>query len=129
MKNKFLVLFFLTIVFAKVSVRIESNPSNANVKIDGEPFGLTPIEAFAVGTPALFVDEGGFQDTIVDGVNGRLLSRDDAMAWQEALNEALEADIKKKWSKAGREKIAELDLSPDAHAKRIFEVIKELNES
>ena len=59
----------------------------------GEPFGLTPIEAFAVGTPALFVDEGGFQDTIVDGVNGRLLPRDDAMAWQEALNEALEADI------------------------------------
>ena len=51
------------------------------------------------------------------------------MAWQEALNEALEADIKKKWAKAGREKIAELDLSPDAHAKRIFEVIKELNES
>ena len=95
----------------------------------GEPFGLTPIEAFAVGTPALFVDEGGFQDTIVDGVNGRLLPRDDAMAWQEALNEALEADIKKKWAKAGREKIAELDLSPDAHAKRIFEVIKELNES
>ncbi|MED5230868.1 MAG: glycosyltransferase family 4 protein [Candidatus Thermoplasmatota archaeon] len=95
----------------------------------GEPFGLTPIEAFAVGTPALFVDEGGFQDTIEDGVNGRLLPRDDAMAWQEALNEALEADVKKKWAKAGREKIAELDLSPDAHARRIFETIEELNNS
>ena len=95
----------------------------------GEPFGLTPIEAFAVGTPALFVDEGGFQDTLEDGVNGRLLPRDDPMAWQEALNEALDTDVKKKWAEAGRQKIAELDLSPDAHARRIFEVFQELNES
>jgi glycosyltransferase involved in cell wall biosynthesis len=95
----------------------------------GEPFGLTPIEAFAVGTPALFVDEGGFQDTLEDGVNGRLLPRDDPMAWQEALNEALDTDVKKKWAEAGRQKIAELDLSPDAHARRIFEVFQELNNS
>ena len=93
----------------------------------GEPFGLTPIEAFAVGTPALFVDEGGFQDTVEDGVNGRLLPRDDIMAWQEALNEALDTDVKKKWAEAGRQKIAELDLSPDAHARRIFEAFEELN--
>ena len=93
----------------------------------GEPFGLTPIEAFAVGTPALFVDEGGFQDTVEDGVNGRLLPRDDIMAWQEALNEALDTDVKKKWAEAGRQKIAELELSPDAHARRIFEIFEELN--
>ena len=93
----------------------------------GEPFGLTPIEAFAVGTPALFVDEGGFQDTVEDGVNGRLLPRDDIMAWQESLNEALDSDVKKKWAEAGRQKIAELDLSPDAHARRIFEIFEELN--
>ena len=42
-----------------------------------ESFGLTPIESFSVGTPALFVDEGGFRDTIIDGVNGRLLPRED----------------------------------------------------
>lgn len=95
----------------------------------GEPFGLTPIEAFAVGTPALFVDEGGFQDTVEDGVNGRLLPRDDIMAWQEALNEALDSDVKKKWAEAGRQKIAELDLSPDAHARRIFGIFEELNNS
>ena len=95
----------------------------------GEPFGLTPIEAFAVGTPALFVDEGGFQDTLEDGVNGRLLPRDNPMAWQEALNEAQDADLKKKWAEAGRLKIAQLDLSPDAHARRIFDVYQELNNS
>ena len=95
----------------------------------GEPFGLTPIEAFAVGTPALCVDEGGFQDTIEDRVNGRLLPRDDPMAWQEALNEAQDAELKTKWAAAGKEKITRLDLSPDAHARRIFEVFQELNNS
>ena len=40
----------------------------------GEAFGLTPVEAMAIGTPPLFVDFGGYTDTIVDGVNGRLLS-------------------------------------------------------
>lgn len=92
----------------------------------GEPFGLTPIEAFAVGTPALFVDEGGFRDSIEDGVNGRLLPRDDPVAWQEALNEALQPDVKKRWAAAGRARIEQLDLSPEAHARRIFAVLDNL---
>ncbi|DAC35624.1 MAG TPA: glycosyltransferase family 4 protein [Candidatus Thalassarchaeaceae archaeon] len=92
----------------------------------GEPFGLTPIEAFAVGTPALFVDEGGFRDSIEDGVNGRLLPRDDPAAWQEALKEAMQDKTRKKWTKAGREKIASLDLSPERHAKRVSRIIEEL---
>ena len=40
-----------------------------------EPFGLTPIESQTIGTPALFVDEGGFRETISDGKSGRLLPR------------------------------------------------------
>ncbi|MDP6318794.1 MAG: glycosyltransferase, partial [Candidatus Thalassarchaeaceae archaeon] len=92
----------------------------------GEPFGLTPIEAFAVGTPALFVDEGGFRDSIEDGGNGRLLPRDDPAAWQEALKEAMQDKTRKKWTKAGREKIASLDLSPERHAKRVSRIIEEL---
>jgi glycosyltransferase involved in cell wall biosynthesis len=43
----------------------------------GEAFGLTPIEAMALGVPPLFVDEGGYRETVVDGVNGRLLKRGD----------------------------------------------------
>ena len=92
----------------------------------GEPFGLTPIEAFAVGTPALFVDEGGFCDSIEDGVNGRLLPRDDMVAWNEALNEALDVDTRKRWAAAGRAKIEALNLSPDAHAARISAVIEDI---
>ena len=53
MRNKFFLIFILTISFAKVSIRIESNPHSAHVKIDGEPFGLTPIENISL-LPGLY---------------------------------------------------------------------------
>ena len=88
-----------------------------------ESFGLSPIEAFAVGTPALFIDEGGFRDTIVDGVNGRLLPRDDAQTWHAALKEAADDDTRARWAAAGRARIEELDLSPEAHARRLWDIL------
>ena len=88
-----------------------------------ESFGLTPIESFAVGTPALFVDEGGFRDTIIDGVNGRLLPREDLQSWHLALIEASKEKTRRRWAEAGRQRISELDLSPEAHARRIYELL------
>jgi len=88
----------------------------------GEAFGLTPIEAFALGTPAIFVNEGGFTDTISDDLNGRLLERDDISSWHEALKQAKNVNNREKWMIAGREKILKLDLSPQEHAKRIKEL-------
>jgi len=92
----------------------------------GEPFGLTPIEAFAIGTPALFVDEGGFRDTVIDGVNGRLLPRDDEWAWKEAFEQAASPENRQKWTEAGRSRIEELALTPTAHASRISQIFDEL---
>jgi len=88
-----------------------------------ESFGLTPIEAFAVGTPPLFVDEGGFRDTIVDGENGRLLDRGDAASWHSALEQASEPSTREGWAASGRERISELDLTPEAHARRIWDLL------
>ena len=88
-----------------------------------ESFGLTPIEAFAVGTPPIFVDEGGFRDTIVDGENGRLLDRDDTPSWHSALEQASDPSTRKRWATSGRERISELDLTPDAHARRIWDLL------
>ena len=88
-----------------------------------ESFGLTPIEAFAVGTPPLFVDEGGFRDTIVDGENGRLLDRDDASSWHSALEQASDPSIRERWAASGRARISDLDLTPDAHARRIWDLL------
>ena len=89
----------------------------------GEAFGLTPIEAFAVGTPAIFVNEGGFRDTIKDGVSGKLLNRNDLTGWHIALEEASNKNNREKWTKEGRKRIAELDLSPENHARRIKEIL------
>ena len=88
-----------------------------------ESFGLTPIEAFAVGTPPIFVDEGGFRDTIVDGENGRLLSRGDKASWHSALEQASDPSTRESWAANGRERISELDLTPDAHARRIRDLL------
>ena len=88
-----------------------------------ESFGLTPIESFSVGTPALFVDEGGFRDTIVDGENGRLIARGDVEEWHSALEQASDQKTREEWASRGRARISELDLSPDAHARRIWDLL------
>ena len=81
-----------------------------------EPFGLTPIEAQAAGTPALMVDEGGFRYTVADGVSGRLLPRGDWSAWHDALEQASDPDTRTAWAEAGRENIASMGLTPEDQA-------------
>lgn len=39
----------------------------------GEPFGLTALESMACATPVIAIREGGFQETVVDGVTGFLV--------------------------------------------------------
>ena len=92
----------------------------------GEPFGLTPVEAVSVGTPALMVDEGGFRDTVIDGVNGRLLPRGDLGAWHSALEQATDGGTRTAWAEAGRGRIAEMNLSPDAHCRRLESILDRL---
>jgi glycosyltransferase involved in cell wall biosynthesis len=66
----------------------------------GEPFGLTPIEAMAIGIPALFVDEGGFHYTMKDVDSGMLLERDGN--WNAAYEAAQDEDNRNNWAAAGR---------------------------
>ena len=89
-----------------------------------EPFGLTPIEAFSIGTPAIFVDEGGFRDTIVDGKCGRLIARDNITEWHAALDQARVPENRKNWSKFGQDRIAQLKLSPREQAEKIHHILQ-----
>lgn len=41
----------------------------------GEPFGLKAIESMACGTPVLAVNEGGYKETVIEGLTGYLLPR------------------------------------------------------
>ncbi|MFN8050907.1 MAG: glycosyltransferase [Acidimicrobiales bacterium] len=43
-----------------------------------EPFGLSVPESLATGTPVIAVAEGGFRETVEDGVTGFLVERDAA---------------------------------------------------
>ena len=92
----------------------------------GEAFGLTPIEAMALGVPPLFVDEGGYRETVVDGVNGRLLKRGDMESWITALDQARNSDIRNEWAAAGLARIEELGLTPQTHAARLKAIIGSL---
>ena len=74
-----------------------------------EGFGLTPMEAAMVGTPALVVSDCGFTHTVTDGFNGRRLpwpNTEEGLAqWVNAVEEAGEEKNRVAWSEAGRERI------------------------
>ena len=89
----------------------------------GEAFGLTPIEAMALGVPPIFVNEGGFCETIIDGENGRLIDRGEYDLWNEALVQAKNIDIREKWARSGIERIEQLGLTPENHSIRLYEEI------
>ncbi len=44
---------------------------------EDEDFGLTPIEAMASGKPVIAANEGGYRETVIDGVTGRLIDKID----------------------------------------------------
>lgn len=94
----------------------------------GEAFGLTPIEAMALGTPPVFVDEGGYRDTIVDGENGRLVARGDLKGWKEAIIEVRNPEIRSRWAKSGLSRIEELGLSSENYASQLDERLRPLIE-
>lgn len=39
-----------------------------------EDFGMTPIEAMASGKPVIAPNEGGYKETIIDGITGKLIN-------------------------------------------------------
>ena len=91
----------------------------------GEAFGLTPIEAMALGVPPIFVNEGGYTETVVDQLNGRLVERGDFDAWNRALGQARDDGTRERWARNGLTRIEELGLTPEKHAERLHAIISE----
>jgi glycosyltransferase involved in cell wall biosynthesis len=57
-----------------------------------EPFGLTVLESLSSGTPVVAVREGGYRETVVDGVNGYLVERSPS-AFATALGRVFAGDL------------------------------------
>ena len=60
-----------------------------------EDFGITPLEAMALGTPVVALGEGGVRDSVVDGVTGNFF---DAPTVQ-SLGRALDAVESRAWDR------------------------------
>ncbi|HEX7153458.1 MAG TPA: glycosyltransferase [Thermoanaerobaculia bacterium] len=62
-----------------------------------EDFGITPLEAMAVGTPVVALGEGGVLDSVVNGVTGIFFDRPEV----DALAMALEQVERHQWDRTG----------------------------
>lgn len=59
--------------------------ASAVVSLSHEDFGLTPVEGFGFGTPAVLLRAGGFLDSMVEGVTGTFAEAATGPAFIEAL--------------------------------------------
>lgn len=64
-----------------------------------EDFGMTPVEAMAFGKPVIAADEGGYRESMADGVTGILIPEIDEIKLAEAITKMS----------------ATLDLNPDRY--------------
>jgi glycosyltransferase involved in cell wall biosynthesis len=72
-----------------------------------EPFGLVPLESMACGTPVVGVAEGGVKETVVDGLNGRLVERDPETFAQVVRESLGNPDLLSKYGRHARRYVIE----------------------
>jgi len=70
-----------------------------------EPFGLIALESMACQTPVLAVDQGGYQETILEGQTGFLIKRKARLFVQKITSLAQNPQVVKKMGQAGRKHV------------------------
>ncbi len=63
-----------------------------NCSLWPEPFGRTPVEAFASGIPAIVTEAGGLAESVVDGVNGLIVPPGDDERLDGALTRLIDEE-------------------------------------
>ncbi len=86
------ILFLGQLTQQAVKDRLAHALAVVNCSLWPEPFGRTPVEAFACGVPAIVSNAGGLAESVVDGVNGLIVPPGDEDRLDQALTRLLEQD-------------------------------------
>lgn len=86
-----------------------------------EDYGLTPVEGFSFGTPALALRAGGYLDTVVDGVCGYFFDEATPQSVMAAVRRLVSHPLDRRAILAQAER-----FSPDAFAARVRAEVDDL---
>lgn len=86
-----------------------------------EPFGLTVLESTGCGTPVVAIAQGGYRETVIDGVNGYLAERN-AASLGEGIIRIMRGDLKT--TPAALHALVSRDWSWDVAAERIADQLR-----
>ncbi len=91
-----------------------------------ESFGMSLVEAMAVGRPVVATRVGGMQDIVADGQTGLLVPPDDAQALAAALRQMrTDTGLRRRLATAGQQR-AEQEFSWQARADRLWQGFSEV---
>lgn len=91
-----------------------------------EPYGLTPLEAMACGTPVVCSAVGGITFTVADGVTGFLVPPEDPVALADRLEQIVsDDDLRSRFARQARQRV-EGNFTWPIVARRTAEVYREL---
>jgi len=83
-----------------------------------EDFGMTVVEAQAVGTPVIAFNGGGFRESVIDGKTGILIDGTDG----KSLNQAMKRFNRVKWNKRELQKNARC-FTREKFERQILEIV------
>jgi glycosyltransferase involved in cell wall biosynthesis len=92
---------------------------------DREPFGISVIEAMAMGKPVIAGDSGGPRETVTSGLDGLLVPHDDPAAVADAILGCLRSpELAARMGAAARTRAQH--FSSERHARELAQALREL---